>query len=142
LKEKRHSTVVLIASSPPSCELEKELLHTIVVVGFQGSSCLMQTLYFGLQISRQDGTEELCQKWRVMPSSDVPATPTWTYKTAKFSHASVIEAYCSTVCNPNQIGTEVRDGTSKSSSLHSAEQKVAFSRDGVLCFKKALIPQR
>lgn len=96
MKEKRHSTVVLLASSPPSCgksQLDKELLHTIVVVGFQGSSCLMQTLYFGLQVSRLDGTEELCQKWRVMPCSDVPDTPTWTYKTAKFSHASVIEVF-------------------------------------------------
>lgn len=73
--------------------MEKELLNTIIVLGFQGSSCLMQTLYFGLQISRLDGTGELCQKWRVMPNSDAPATPTWTYKTGKFSNASVIEVF-------------------------------------------------
>lgn len=94
LKEKRHFSVVLIASSPPSCgksQLEKELLNTIIVLGFQGSSCLIQTLYFGLQVRRLDGTEELCQKWRVMPNSDV--TPTWTYKTGKFSNASVIEVF-------------------------------------------------
>lgn len=51
--------------------------------------------------------------------------------------------FCSTAFNSNQICTEVRDGTSKSSSFHSAKPvcPLLFSRNRILCFKKLLISE-